>query len=82
MKQYGTSEEEAYKEIQLEMEEAWKDMNEELLRPTCVPMPLITRIINLSRFLYDLYKIGEDGYTMSKYLKLKIAKVLIDPVII
>lgn len=78
MGQFGASEEEAYKEIQMLMEEAWKDMNGEMLTPNTVPMPIFEQIINLSRVLYDFYQIGEDGYTMNKYMQPKINAVLID----
>ena len=79
MGQFGVSEEEAYKEIQIQMEEAWKDVNRGMLTPNTVPMPIIQRMINLSRVLHDFYQIGEDGYTMNKYLQPKINAIFIDP---
>jgi hypothetical protein len=42
MKQYGVSvEEEVYKLFRKEIANAWKDINQELLKPTAVPMPLL-----------------------------------------
>ncbi|KAL6316120.1 hypothetical protein AAG906_015950 [Vitis piasezkii] len=41
MKQYGASEEEVYDKFQKQVVDAWKDTNEEFLRPTAVPMPLL-----------------------------------------
>ncbi|CAO2835985.1 unnamed protein product [Amaranthus hypochondriacus] len=79
MGQFGASEEEAYREIQMQMEEAWKDMNMDMLTQNSVRMPIIQRIINLSRVLHDFYQIGEDCYTMNKYLQPKINAILIDP---
>ncbi|XP_021749387.1 probable sesquiterpene synthase [Chenopodium quinoa] len=81
MKQFGTSEEETYKEIQVRIEESWKDINEELLGPITVPKPLINQLINLSRVLQDFLNLGEDGYTHPKYMKSKVIAVLIDPII-
>ncbi|KAL6311208.1 hypothetical protein AAG906_000449 [Vitis piasezkii] len=31
---------------------AWMDINQECLKPTAVPMPLLTRVLNLSRVIY------------------------------
>ncbi|KAL6311283.1 hypothetical protein AAG906_013254 [Vitis piasezkii] len=44
MKQYGASEEEVYDEFQKQVVDAWRDINEEFLRPTVVPMPLLMRM--------------------------------------
>ena len=62
MKQYGVSEKEVYEKFLQQVEDEWKDNNEELLRPTNVPMPLLMRVLNLSRVI-DVIYIGEDGYT-------------------
>ncbi|KAI8005910.1 (-)-germacrene D synthase [Camellia lanceoleosa] len=64
MKQYGASEEEALVELQKRVTNAWKDINQECLRPTAVPMPLLLRVVNLARVINVLYK-DEDGYTHS-----------------
>jgi len=61
MKQHGATEEEAINEFRKEITDAWKDINEECLYPTIVPMPLVTRILNLARVIDVVYK-GEDGY--------------------
>jgi (-)-germacrene D synthase len=80
MKQYGISREAAILECQKRCAIAWKDINEECLRPTKVPMPFLTRALNLSRFMDVIYK-DEDNYTNSKGLmKTSIKAVLIDPV--
>ncbi|PKI35908.1 hypothetical protein CRG98_043701 [Punica granatum] len=47
------------------MDDAWKDINDECLRPTPVPMSLLTRIVNLTCVIEVLYK-GEDRYTNSQ----------------
>ena len=39
-----------------EVENAWKCMNQESLICKDIPMPLITRVINLARVIETLYK--------------------------
>nr|AGV28055.1 sesquiterpene synthase [Azadirachta indica var. indica] len=80
MKEHGASEEEACNEFQKKITNAWKDINEECLRPTSVPMPLLLRILNLTRVIDVIYK-DEDGYTHAGVvLKGYVASFLIDPV--
>ncbi|KAL6311211.1 hypothetical protein AAG906_000480 [Vitis piasezkii] len=81
MKQCGVSEEQAYKEFHNQIVNAWMDINQECLKPTAVPMPLLTRVLNLSRVMDVIYKEG-DGYThVGKVMKDNIGSVLIDPII-
>ncbi|KAL6316967.1 hypothetical protein AAG906_024505 [Vitis piasezkii] len=80
MKQYGASEEEVYDKFQKQVVDAWKDTNEEFLRPTAVPMPLLMRVLNLSRVMYVIYT-GGDGYThVGKVMKNNVASLLIHPI--
>ncbi|KAJ9676232.1 hypothetical protein PVL29_024968 [Vitis rotundifolia] len=80
MKQYGASEEEAYDKFQKQIVDAWKDINEEFLRPTAVSMPLLMRVLNLSRVMDVIYT-GEDGYThVGKVMKNNVASLLIHPI--
>ena len=82
MKQHGVSEEKACEELNKQVENAWKDINEELvIRPTAgVPMPVLTVILNLTRVIDFLYK-EEDGYThVGKDAKTGITSLLIDPI--
>ncbi|XWS16611.1 hypothetical protein CRYUN_Cryun34aG0104600 [Craigia yunnanensis] len=82
MKQHGATEQEAVKEFQEQITDAWKDINEECLDPTTIPMPLLVRILNLARVIDVVYK-TEDGYTQAGVmLKHFVASLLIDPVII
>ncbi|KAL6318338.1 hypothetical protein AAG906_039430 [Vitis piasezkii] len=81
MKQYGVSEEQVYSEFHKQVENAWLDINQECLKPTAVPMPLLTRVVNLSRVMDVIYK-EEDGYThVGKVMKNNIGSVLIDPIV-
>ncbi|KAL6314066.1 hypothetical protein AAG906_011801 [Vitis piasezkii] len=80
MKQHGVCKQEAYDELNKQVVNAWKDMNKECLKPTQVPMPLLTRVLNFSRVIDILYK-DEDQYThVGKLMKDLIASILIDPV--
>ncbi|XP_057947853.1 probable sesquiterpene synthase [Malania oleifera] len=80
MNQYGVSEQEAQDEFAKQVINAWKDINQECLRPTAVPMPLLVRILNFTRVIDVIYK-GEDGYThVGKAMKTNIALLLIDHV--
>ncbi|KAG2677982.1 hypothetical protein I3760_12G121700 [Carya illinoinensis] len=82
MKQYGVSKQEAHEEFQRQIVNAWKDMNEELLKPTQVPMPLLERVLNLARVMDLLYK-NEDAYThLGGVLIEGITSLLIDPVLL
>ncbi|XP_039156221.1 (-)-germacrene D synthase [Eucalyptus grandis] len=65
MKYHGVSEQEAGEELQKGVIDAWKDTNEEFLRPTMVPMPILTRMLNFSRVMDVLYSDG-DNYTHSE----------------
>ncbi|KAJ8773736.1 hypothetical protein K2173_006386 [Erythroxylum novogranatense] len=62
MKQYNVSEEEAISYFRQQIAKAWKDINEECLNPTPVPMALLERILNFTRAMDVIYK-NDDGYT-------------------
>ncbi|OMP04623.1 hypothetical protein COLO4_09458 [Corchorus olitorius] len=80
MKQHNARRQEAVDEFYRQISESWKDMNEECLYPTSVPMPLLTRIINLARVMDVAYKDG-DGYTFAEVLlKDSVTSLLVDPV--
>ncbi|KAA8526910.1 hypothetical protein F0562_008861 [Nyssa sinensis] len=61
-KQYDASKQQAHEEFQKQVADAWKVINGECLRPTDVPIALLTRVINLARVIDVIYK-GDDGYT-------------------
>nr|J7LJN5.1 RecName: Full=Beta-caryophyllene synthase; AltName: Full=Terpene synthase 6; Short=LdTPS6 [Phyla dulcis]AFR23370.1 beta-caryophyllene synthase [Phyla dulcis] len=76
----GASEKEAFEELEKQVSNAWKDMNQEFLHPTAVSMTVLTRVLNAARVIHLLYKDG-DSYTNSKtYIKELIEAVLIQPV--
>ncbi|CAN6715605.1 unnamed protein product [Malus baccata var. baccata] len=80
MKKYGATEEEAITELQRQVNNAWKDINEACLHPTAVPMPLLIRILNFARTMDAMYK-HEDGYTNANgMIKDLIVSTLVEPV--
>ncbi|XP_050247222.1 sesquiterpene synthase 2-like [Quercus robur] len=80
MKQHGVSEQVVHDELNRQVANAWKDINEECIRPTVVPMSLLMRDLNLARVIDVIYKEG-DGYThVGKEMKDNVASVLIDPI--
>ncbi|GKV15766.1 hypothetical protein SLEP1_g26518 [Rubroshorea leprosula] len=81
MKQYGLSMEDIMKLFREEIANAWKDINEGFMKPTAVPMPILTRVLNFSRVIDVIYK-DIDGYTNSHILKDYIVLLLVDPVIL
>ncbi|XP_057987343.1 probable terpene synthase 6 [Hevea brasiliensis] len=68
MKEYGVSETEAIAEIQKMCANAWKDMNEESMKPTAVPRVLLKYYVNLARVIDFVYKYM-DSYTYCLSLK-------------
>ncbi|KAM1648602.1 hypothetical protein ACFX1Q_010607 [Malus domestica] len=79
MKKYGATEEEAITELQRQVNNAWKDINEACLHPTAVPMPLLIRILNFARTMDAMYK-HEDGYTNANgMIKDLIVSTLVEP---
>ncbi|KAB2630555.1 (-)-germacrene D synthase-like [Pyrus ussuriensis x Pyrus communis] len=79
-KKYGTTEEEAITELQRQVNNAWKDINEACLHPTAVPMALLIRILNFARTMDVVYK-HEDGYTNANgMIKDLIVSTLVEPV--
>jgi len=65
MNEYGVKKEEAYMEIRKIIENRWKDLNRECLKPTAVPRVLLMSMLNLARKCEFVYK-DEDAYTVSK----------------
>ncbi|KAJ7981634.1 (-)-germacrene D synthase [Quillaja saponaria] len=78
---HGVTEEEAVVELQKQVADAWKDINEECLHPSStVPMVILTGVANLARVIDVIYKDG-DGYTHADtVLKDYVASLLIEPV--
>ncbi|KAL9356746.1 hypothetical protein Peur_049999 [Populus x canadensis] len=79
MKQYGVSKEEAYDKLRKMVESDWKDINEELLKPSTVPRQVLILMLNLARIIDVLYK-DYDGYTDARNAtKEMLTAFLVDP---
>ncbi|CAN8287786.1 unnamed protein product [Cochlearia groenlandica] len=76
MKQYGVTKEEAIKGIGAIVSNAWKDLNQELMRPhqSCA-FPLLMRMFNLSRVI-DVFYRYQDAYTHPEFLKDHVVSLL------
>ncbi|WRX28141.1 Terpene synthase [Theobroma cacao] len=80
IKQYGVSDREAYDGFNKQVEDAWMDFNEEFLKPTAGPEPVLVRVLNLDRAMELLSK-DEDAYTHVREVAItSIASLLIDPI--
>lgn len=80
MKQYGASKEEAFEKLHEMAEDAWKDLNEELLKKS-IPNEVAIRALNQARLMDIFYKHDQDGYTNpEKVLKPQIISLLVDPI--
>ncbi|XP_031247789.1 probable terpene synthase 6 [Pistacia vera] len=79
MKQYGASREEAIKEFNTMISNAWKDINEECMKPTVVSMEILRRVVNIARLVNVFYK-NKDGISFPECLKDYITKLFIEPI--
>ncbi|XP_038709908.1 probable terpene synthase 6 [Tripterygium wilfordii] len=80
MKQYGVStEEEVVQDFQIRVANAWKDINEECVRPTAVSLHLLMPILNLTRIIDVVYK-KEDGYSNPVNLKEHVKSLFIQQI--
>ncbi|PWA97886.1 terpenoid cyclases/protein prenyltransferase alpha-alpha toroid [Artemisia annua] len=80
MKQYGVSEEQTHDLFLKQVEDSWKIINQESLRPTDVLRPLLIPPINLARVCDVLYKRGDDYNHVGKEMIHYINSLLVDPI--
>ncbi|XP_057772197.1 germacrene A synthase-like [Salvia miltiorrhiza] len=80
MKENGVTKEEAIAKFWEMSRNAWKECNEECLRPSCYKSrDTLTRILNFGRVVEVSYKNNEDGYTNpEKVLKPHIVGLLVN----
>nr|A0A140KFG9.1 RecName: Full=Hedycaryol synthase; AltName: Full=(2E,6E)-hedycaryol synthase; AltName: Full=Terpene synthase 1; Short=CbTps1 [Camellia brevistyla]BAU68096.1 hedycaryol synthase [Camellia brevistyla] len=79
MKQHGVSKQEAIVELYKMIENAWRDINEEMLKPTAISMKLLIHVLNLSRISDVVYKYV-DGYTHPEIIKDHVISLFEDPI--
>ncbi|MED6198498.1 hypothetical protein PIB30_066826 [Stylosanthes scabra] len=82
MRQYGITQEEAYEFINNDINNCWKDINEEYLKLDYIPRPVLDCIVNLARISELLYASFEDKYTNCALLNDYIVALLLDPILI
>lgn len=81
MRQYDVSYEQACKELLEKTDELWKDINEAMILPTEVPMPLLKCMLNVVRLAEYTYDGGSDAYTViSKGIVEDITRLFIVPI--
>lgn len=79
MRQHGVSKDEARAELEQQVENAWKDMNEECLEPRPASMRILMRVLNFGRVINLLYA-QEDCYANPISSKEWVEMVLVNPV--
>ncbi|OMP06865.1 hypothetical protein COLO4_07836 [Corchorus olitorius] len=79
MKEHNLSDKETLEKFEKKLEDAWKDINEECMRPTTIDRDILMRPLNIARVSYLFYKHG-DGYTHPTCIKDDIHALFIDPV--
>ncbi|KAF7822845.1 putative terpene synthase 2 [Senna tora] len=83
MNQHGIAEEEAYKFLQKELENAWKDINEECLKEEKhVPKVVLDCVVNFSSVIELVYGNFADKYTEAELLKHHVAALVVDPLLL
>lgn len=81
MRDNGATKEEAVAKFFEIATDAWKDINEECMRPSTYSRDVLMRILNLERIIDVTYKGNEDGYTQpEKVLKPHIIALFVDPI--
>ena len=80
MNENGSTYEEACEKCRRMAADAWKDINKECLKPLPAPMPILMRIVNLTRAIEVFYH-HRDGYTNPTYeTKERVLSVLVNPI--
>ncbi|KAG6768318.1 hypothetical protein POTOM_027226 [Populus tomentosa] len=79
MKEYGVSMNEAVKELQKTCADAWKDINEDCLKPTAISMNLLNVCVNNARATDVVYE-SNDAYTNASCLKARISLLFVEKI--
>ncbi|KAJ0102695.1 hypothetical protein Patl1_04376 [Pistacia atlantica] len=84
MKQHGVYEDVAVEFLLKQVVDAWKDVNEAMLKPTPVPLPLLEGILNFCCTMEFMYKDDRDIDAFSDATKVKdhVASLLRDPILL
>ncbi|XP_037491105.1 probable terpene synthase 6 [Jatropha curcas] len=76
--EYGVTEDIAVEEILKICGNAWKDINEECMRPNSTPRPILECLVNIARITEVAYTF-DDGYTNPSSLKDKVISLFLEP---
>ncbi|KAI3711046.1 hypothetical protein L2E82_40850 [Cichorium intybus] len=76
---FGVSGEDACESLSQKVENAWKVINRESLRPTQIPLPLLTPAINLARVCDVLYKVNDSYNHAGEEVIYYIKSLLVHP---
>ncbi|XP_027342918.1 probable terpene synthase 2 [Abrus precatorius] len=82
MKQYGISQEEACNLIHMDVEDCWKDINEEYLKLNDIPKFVLDCVVNLARMSEFTYENHQDKFTNGELLTDCVSSLLVDPICI
>ena len=77
MKQYGSSQQEARDELEKQVENSWKDINQGFLRPVAVPVIALMCNLNMARLMDYLCKKHD---SIGKAARDGVQTLLIDPI--
>uniref|UniRef100_A0A1W7HBX5 Terpene synthase n=1 Tax=Scoparia dulcis TaxID=107240 RepID=A0A1W7HBX5_SCODU len=80
MNEHNVSEEEVCDKLNIQIEAAWKDLNQGFMRPTAIPVPLLHRIFNFACVIEVVYKKGDWYTNVGPEMQSYIRQILIDPV--
>ncbi|KAK4398461.1 Beta-caryophyllene synthase [Sesamum angolense] len=81
MNQTGASKMDTFAELRKQVENAWKDMNQECLHPTVpVSMPILKPVVDLARVIHLLYSDNDDYTNSQTNTRDYINSVLVEPV--
>ncbi|KAM3290181.1 vetispiradiene synthase 3 isoform X2 [Capsicum chacoense] len=81
MKEHNLSIEEVNEKLFKLVENAWKALNKELIKPTSMSAEVQMRIVNFTRIPDVVYKNNQDGYSDPKYnLKPLVESLLVHPI--
>ncbi|GAB4849344.1 hypothetical protein Ancab_004146 [Ancistrocladus abbreviatus] len=79
-KHFNVSKEEAIEELCKQVDDFWKDLNQEMLQPNVVRMPIITCLVRLARSVEITWRDGYDPLlVVHQCYKDDIEKVFIEP---
>ncbi|XP_057995688.1 probable terpene synthase 6 isoform X2 [Hevea brasiliensis] len=78
MKEHDVLEKKAVEEILKICANAWKDINEECMKPTALPSPILKLLVNVARITEVVYRF-DDSYTNPSSLKDKITALFLKP---